>query len=118
MNIYIATPVNARSEATIEEKRKAAYQRILELQVKLRAMYPDAEFHSSFDDDIAPLSKPIEILPESVVMGKCVTCVMECDMIYLDDNWQKSKGCALERVAAFIYGKITIDGSLLIKHKL
>lgn len=105
MKIYIATPVNARSEATIEEKRKAAYQRVLELKGKLMAIYPDAEFHSSFDDDIAPLSKPIELLPESVVMGKCVTCVMECDAILMDWGHVFSKGCGVEQFVASTYGK-------------
>ena len=56
--VYIATPVNSRSEATIEEKREAAYKRIKEIEYRLSKAVKDyefAEFHSSFDADIAPI---------------------------------------------------------------
>ena len=106
MKIYIATPVNGRVEATLEEKRKAAYHRVCYLKVALKRMYPDAEFHSSFDEDIAPIEKFSGILPsEAEIMGLCVTKVMECDAIYLDSRWWASKGCRLEHQTAFIYGK-------------
>ena len=106
MKIYIATPVNARNEATIEEKRKAAYQRVLELQEKLRAMYPDAEFHSSFDDDIAPITESGKTYwSEPTIMGACVQRVMECDVVFLDVRWHKSKGCRIENAVANEYGK-------------
>lgn len=109
MKIYIATPVNGRPEATIEEKRKAAYHRVCNLKEKIRIMYPDAELHSSFDFDIAPIKSPFEDMPtESEIMGKCVQRVMECDAIFLDDDFMKSRGCKLERDAALHYDKYFI----------
>ena len=113
--VYIATPVNSRSGATIEEKREAAYKRIKEIEYRLSKAvkgYEFAEFHSSFDDDIAPIN--IELtkkmfgmgLPsESVIMGKCVQRVMECDVVFLDYEWSLSRGCKLEWFAALTYGK-------------
>lgn len=110
--VYIATPVNGRSEATIEEKRKAAYQRVCHVKVALKRMMPDAEFHSSFDDDIAPIDVGLTkrmygwTLPsEAVIMGKCVQRVMECDAIVMDVGWLKSTGCRIERKVAMSYGK-------------
>lgn len=115
IKVYIATPVNSRSEATIEEKREAAYKRIKDIEYRLSKAvkgYEFAEFHSSFDDDIAPIE--IELtkkmygmgLPsESVIMGKCVQRVMECDVIVLDNRWSLSRGCNLERFAALKYDK-------------
>ena len=106
MKIYIATPVNGRPEATIEEKRKVAYNRVCYLQERLRTIYPDAEFHSSFDLDIAPNKSPFEYIPtEAEVMGKCVQRVMECDAIFLDGGWAMSKGCNLEYQTARLYDK-------------
>ena len=113
--VYIATPVNSRSEATIEEKRGAAFERIKEIEYRLSKAvkgYEFAEFHSSFDADIAPINLEltkkmygIGLPSESVIMGKCVQRVMECDVIVLDYGWSLSRGCYLERFAAFMYGK-------------
>lgn len=113
--VYIATPVNSRSEATLEEKREAAYKRIKEIEYRLSKAvkgYEFAEFHSSFDDDIAPIDLELTkkmfgmgLPSESVIMGKCVQRVMECDVIVLDNRWSLSRGCNLERFAALKYGK-------------
>ena len=105
MKIYIATPVNGRKEGTLEEKREAAWKRVNYLRKIFKETNPKAKCHSSFDDDIAPLSKPIELLPESVVMGKCVTRVMECDAILMDYGCNNSKGSMVELFTAQQYGK-------------
>lgn len=111
MKIYIATPVNGRKEATLEEKREKAFDRMCAIRKQLHKRFQDAEFHSSFDEHIAPIN--IELtnkmygmgLPsESVIMGKCVQMVMGCDMVVLDYDWQQSKGCKLECHTAQIYG--------------
>ena len=113
--VYIATPVNSRSEATIEEKREAAYKRIKDIEYRLSKavkVYEFAGFHSSFDDDIAPINLELTkkmfgmgLPSESVIMGKCVQRVMECDVIVLDNGWSLSRGCQLEKFAALMYGK-------------
>lgn len=113
MKIYIATPVNGRSEATLEEKRQAAYKRVCELAVKIaKLMNMRIEVHSAFDEDIAPINVDLtrkmygyKLPSEAVIMGKCVQRVMECDAILLDDGWMESKGCLLEHYAAFDYRK-------------
>lgn len=99
--IYIATPVNARTEKTLEEKRKAAYYRCETLKMLLREeMGDDVRFCTSFD--ICPLGIT---LSEESIMGGCVSLVMKCDAIYLDHGWTGSKGCNLEYRTAKIYGK-------------
>ena len=113
--VYIATPVNSRSGATIEEKREAAYKRIKEIEYRLSKAVKGcefAEFHSSFDADIAPINLEltkkmygIGLPSESVIMGRCVQRVMECDVIVLDNRWSLSRGCNLERFAALKYDK-------------
>lgn len=102
--VYIATPVNARKEATLEEKRQAAYNRVQAIKEKLQEQMPDAEFHSSFDDWIAPL-KGGKVWAESSVMGCCVQCVMECDMVVFDYGWRESRGCQVENKVAIVYEK-------------
>ncbi len=36
-------------------------------------------------------------------MGEDLKRLLTCDAIYLDDGWQKSKGCILERTAGILY---------------
>ena len=101
--VYIATPVNARKEATLEEKRQAAWHRVAILVRECAGEFPDAEFHSAFDNDIAPLWKPAP--SEAVIMGKCVQRVMECDMVIMDKGWNESRGCGIEYRVAYDYDK-------------
>lgn len=115
MKVYIATPVNARHEATLEGKRASAHRRVKDLEYGLSKVIKGGEFfefHSSFDSDIAPMDimltkrmYGVGLPSEAVIMGKCVQRVMECDVIYLDAGWQESKGCCVEHYAACIYGK-------------
>lgn len=102
MKIYLATPVNGRKEKTIREKKYRAYERIGEMERYLKKKYHDAEFMSSFNL-ISLLDN--DVLPESIIMGSCVRMVMECDMIVLDDGWENSSGCTVERFVAMQYGK-------------
>lgn len=44
-------------------------------------------------------------IPYNVAMGKCIAALLDCDVIYLCKNWQKSKGCLAELQAALVYGK-------------
>lgn len=41
----------------------------------------------------------------NTAMGKCITALLDCDVIYLCKNWQKSKGCTAELQAALVYEK-------------
>ena len=100
--IYLATPVNGRKEKTLAEKMKAARKRIVEMQEQLKKFYPDATFRCSFDIIGLVLDQP---LTEAEIMGACVRMVMESDMIVLDDGWECSQGCTVERFVAMQYGK-------------
>lgn len=99
MKIYIATPVNGRKESTLAKKRNAAEKRVHEIEDILRKKYHDAEFHSSFDDDMR------FIVGEAKIMGCCIQKVMECDAICLDRGWSVSNGCRVEMTTAYYYGK-------------
>ena len=101
LRIYVATPVNARREKTLEQKRKQAALRCKFLKVVIREDFPDAEVVCSFD--VCPLNEEIT---EAEAMGRCTGLLLTCDAIYLDHGWTGSKGCNLEYRAAKIYGCI------------
>lgn len=108
MKIYLATPVNGRKEKTYATKHSGALKRIQEMAKYIRTQFPDVEFMSSFDIHSVrrmirypEYPKPLE----SEVMGECVRMVMEADMIVLDDGWECSQGCTVERFVAMQYGK-------------
>lgn len=102
MKLYIATPINARKEATIKEKLRAAKHRIELLKEKLSedVRFKGYTMHSTFDQD-----KPKARDEENVALAMCVLSVLRADAIYLDHGWQGSKGCNLEYMTAKIYGK-------------
>lgn len=102
ITFYIATPVNGRTEHTLEEKQAAARQRIDNIKRKLKKHYPHATFKHSFKIIRVREGKPIS---EASVMGLCTKMVMESDIIFMDDNWWKSQGCKVERFTAQTYGK-------------
>jgi nucleoside 2-deoxyribosyltransferase len=108
MKIYLATPVNGRKEKTLHEKMKAALANIQAMAKIVIKAYPDAEFMSSFEiPDIRALvnNHPVALPTEARIMGECVCMVMEADMIVLDDGWECSQGCTVERFVAMQYGK-------------
>ena len=109
MNIYLATPVNGRKEKTLLGKMKAARERILEMQLFLRSYFPGDNFWSSYDISAVFLfvieQNNMLMMNEAGIMGECVRMVMECDMIVLDDGWECSQGCTVERFVAMQYGK-------------
>lgn len=100
MKIYISTPVTSRKEETMDERIRAARARCwhLALTIPAKPGLHDAETTSVFD-----LVDGTE--PEPQIMGRCIQAVMECDAIFMDHGWEKSRGCTLERKAAELYGK-------------
>lgn len=100
MKLYIATPINARKEATMKEKLRAARHRVELLKETIR---DDERFrHYVFLRSTFDLQEQDD---ENVAMAQCVREVLRADAIYLDHGWQGSKGCNLEYRAAKIYGK-------------
>lgn len=59
------------------------------------------------DYDVVTLFDVIQSLniPYNVAMGKFIMTLLDCDVIYLCKNWQKSKGCLAELQTALVYGK-------------
>ena len=107
MKLYIATPINSRTEKTLEEKKRAAKHRINLLK---EVISNDARFRqynqlvSTFD-----IKQIISTTTEEVALGHCVTAVLQSDAIYLDHGWNASKGCNLEYRTAKIYGKVIYE---------
>ena len=99
MILYIATPINARKEATMKDKLRAAKHRVALLREMLSddPRFEEYAFRSTFN---LP-----EQSDEDVALSQCVCAVLRADAIYLDHGWQGSKGCNLEYRAALIYGK-------------
>ena len=101
MKLYISTPINARSEATFQEKYEAARKRVEEMKEQLPSIYQECyDIVSSFD------LNPLGTYTEEQAMGRCIQAVMESDAILLDDGWATSQGCCLEFRTAEIYNKI------------
>ena len=112
MKVYISTPVNGRSEATLEKKREAAYRRVCQIRRELERHWKRSEFHSAFDEHIAPIGMK-EHKTEAEIMGQCITAVIECSVVVLDYGWKSSRGCRMEANAAHIYGRKTMDAWFL-----
>lgn len=103
MQIYIATPVNARKEATLAKKQRAAFLRVKELKQEILRHLPDAEVVSVFS--MITVGRKVKPEDEPRIMGACIQMVMESDIILMDDGWGDSHGCKVERFTAQEYGK-------------
>ena len=103
MKIYIATPVNARKEKTLQAKLAAALKRVNELTRMVKAHLPKANVCSVFNTIV--VRKNGQPVSEDKIMGACVRMVMECDIILMDNGWGDSHGCKVERFTAQEYGK-------------
>lgn len=103
MQIYIATPVNARKENTLKAKQVAAKLRVIELREQIKKHLPDAKVVSSVTHIFAATRGRVDA--EARIMGACIQMVMESDIILMDDGWGDSHGCKVERFTAQEYGK-------------
>ena len=102
MTIYLATPVNGRKEKSLEQKRWAAWKRIVQIMEYLKPKFGEAQFVSSFD--FYPVHSQ-ETKTEAEIMGWCVQRVMTSDLVILDsENSLNSKGMIVESYVARIYG--------------
>lgn len=97
--VYFATPVNGRSEGSIREKKIAALRRCIKMREALTRKHPDWAVMFSFN--VCPIDAN---LSEPEAMGRCVTLLMACDMIVVDNGWEGSKGCQAEVKVADTYG--------------
>lgn len=103
LNIYIATPVNGRTEATKELKQEAARQRVEYLRKVVKAVFPDAKCWSSFDLMIPSVLRDMS---EGEIMGRCVQLIIDkIDLFLLDKDHEDSKGCFVEYCTADTYEK-------------
>ena len=113
--VYFATPVNGRTEPTLAEKKEAALARCIEVRNHLKRLHPDWVICYSFM--VCPIS---EKLTEAEAMGRCITLLLSCDMVVLDQvpARMNSKGMNLERCCAEIYGiKINYLNEILSEPK-
>lgn len=103
MRLYIATPINSRTERTFAEKKLAAKHRIN----LLKEIISEDERFQKYDELVCTfdISTIGSMTSEEQALGMCVTAVLESDAIYLDHGWNGSNGCNLEYRAAKIYGK-------------
>ena len=85
----------------LRNKYKAAQKRVIEMKeiIKTYHRFYGYSFVSSFDVNKS------QNISEAIAMGNCIQAVIECDTIYLDHDWQSSKGRNLEYRAAKIYDK-------------
>ena len=114
--VYFATPVNGRKELTKQMKKQAALDRCIEVRQFLRQQHPD--WIVTFSFNVCPVED--KNLTEPEAMGRCVTLLMQCDALILDDGWMESAGCNVERCVAVNYNKriLTIEEAKLKQAKV
>lgn len=111
MKIYIATPITYRPEATMEERLKAAKERVEKIAQYMREERPTnqgdgdplrtAEYCSTFD--VNPIGCNHT---EAEAMGNCIRLLLECDAIMLDKGVAiYSKGMDAEHFTANAFSK-------------
>ena len=103
MKIYISLPITGYD---LQERKRYAEN----VKKRLQQIYPDGEIITPFDVCEDPS------LPYEELIGKDIASLLTCDMVYVCNGSNNSKGCRLERYAALIYAKIIArKGDLGIK---
>lgn len=108
MKVYIATPINNRPEPTMERRLAAACLRVSEIKAicrKKESIFgPEPVLVSTFD--VNPMTEGVT---EAEAMGRCVSLLLTCDVIVVDNyNPERtglSKGVTAETLVAKIYNK-------------
>lgn len=100
--IYISLPI-AFQEDTVFKRNEEAKEYV-------KKNFPDYEFISPIDEnkiDSEALKNHLEIEKMAYYMGKDVERVILCDAILMCPgwDWEKSRGCRVEKYVAEIYGK-------------
>ena len=103
MKIYISLPITGYD---LQERKQYAEN----VKKKLQQICTEAEIITPFDVNHDPT------LPYEELIGKDIAALLTCDMVYVCNGSNDSKGCRLERYAALIYGIIIArKGDLGIK---
>ena len=108
MKIYITTPIIERAEKTYQEKLNGALERINSIKGHFKAA------HGVQIVDVVTCITEAKISPsepnfESLMMGKRIQTLLECDAVYLDLAWFNSSDSLLEWHAANDFFKDIID---------
>ena len=93
MKIYISLPITGYD---LHERKQYAES----VKKRLQQIYPNGEIITPFDVCADPS------LPYEELIGKDIASLLTCDMVYVCNGSNNSKGCRLERYAALIYGII------------
>lgn len=106
MKIYISLPITGYD---LQERKRYAES----VKKRLQQIYTDSEIITPFDVN------PDPSLPYEELIGKDIAALLTCDMVYVCNGSNNSKGCRLERYAALIYGIIIArNGDFGIKVEL
>ena len=86
---YISIPITGK----VYEKQKAAAD----------------ELKEALQNDGFDVITPFDLCPEqgksdAYYMGKCIEALIDCNVIFMCEGWQHSKGCKTERFTANEYG--------------
>ena len=97
--IYISIPISGHDLEEVKAKARDISERLLcdVFGFKKGRNRPD-------------VITPLDVCPEpgkpySYYMGKDIEALLECDVIFLCEGWQNSKGCMAEFEVAKIYNK-------------
>ena len=93
MKIYISLPITGYD---LQERKHYADN----VKKRLQQIYPDGEIITPFDVCADPS------LPYEELIGKDIAALLTCDVGYVCNGSNHSRGCRLERYAALIYGII------------
>ena len=93
MKIYISLPITGYD---LQERKQYAES----VKKRLQQIYTDSEIITPFDVCSDPS------LPYEELIAKDIAALLTCDMVYVCNGSNHSKGCRLECYAALIYGII------------
>lgn len=103
MKIYISLHITGYD---LQERKQYAEN----VRSRLKQIYTYSEIITPFDVCTDPS------LPYEELIGKDIAALLTCDMVYVCNGSNNSKGCRLERYTALIYGIIIArKGDLGIK---
>ena len=86
--VFISLPITSRPEPTMEE-------RIYRAKNDAREMADI--FKKEGYEPITPFDVTKDGMGEAQCIGACITALLECDCVCLCKNWEKSRGCRIEK---------------------
>lgn len=91
MKVMISQPMNGRSEEEIKKEREEIIERFKKMHIEVI-------------DNLFTEEAPEDCNKGVYYLGKSISAMKDIDALYMCDDWQKYKGCTIEKTVATYYG--------------